>query len=132
MSEPLLQKIDCVRLYVDDLESGLLFYRDQLGLELIWRTESALGLRMPADTAEIVLHTEKMRPEIDLKVKSADDAAIQIERAGGKIVVPPFDIQIGRCAVIQDPWGNELVILDTTKGLLKTDSAGNIIGNEPV
>jgi predicted enzyme related to lactoylglutathione lyase len=115
MTEPLIQNVDCVRLYVADLESGLSFYRDQLGLELIWRTEQAIGLRMPNDITEIVLHTEKKRPEIDLKVKSADDAAAQIKEAGGNVVVTPFDIQIGRCVVVNDPWENELVMLDTTK-----------------
>lgn len=129
MSEALIRKVDCVRLYVADLASGLSFYCDQLGLELIWRTEQAVGLRLPDDVTEIVLHTEKMKPEIDLKVKSADDAAVQIEEAGGKVVVSPFDIQIGRCIVIDDPWGNELVLVDSTKGLLKTDSEGNVIGN---
>jgi predicted enzyme related to lactoylglutathione lyase len=84
---------------------------------------------MPDDVTEIVLHTEKMRPEIDLMVKNADEAAIQIKEAGGKVVVPPFDIQIGRCVVIKDPWENELVLLDSTKGLLKTDSEENVIGN---
>ena len=52
-----------------------------------------------------------------------------IEQAGGKVIVPPFDIQIGRCAVLEDPWGNPLVLLDTSKGLLKTDAAGNVTGN---
>jgi len=44
-------------------------------------------------------------------------------------VVPPFDIQIGRCAVVQDSWGNQLVLLDAGKGLLITDAEGNVIGN---
>ncbi|HQE91345.1 MAG TPA: VOC family protein [Anaerolineae bacterium] len=129
MTKPLIKNVDCVRLYVESLESGLSFYRDQLGLELIWRTKQAVGLRMPDDETEIVLHTEPQGPEIDLKVACADDAAIRIEEAGGKVVIPPFDIQIGRCVVVHDPWGNELVLLDTSKGLLKTDAEGNVIGN---
>lgn len=47
MTLPLLKKLDCVRLYVPDLEAGLSFYRDKLGLALIWRTEAAAGLAMP-------------------------------------------------------------------------------------
>ena len=43
----LLRKVDCVRVYVPDLEAGLSFYRDRLGHELIWRTGSAAGLRTP-------------------------------------------------------------------------------------
>ena len=127
---PLIQKIDCVRFFVPDLEAGLAFYRDRLAHELIWRTEEAVGLRLPGSDAEIVLHTEPTGPEIDMKVDSADGAAARFEEAGGTVVMPPFDIQIGRCAVVQDPWGNELVLLDSSKGLLTTDEEGNVIGNQ--
>ena len=127
--KPLIRKVDCLRLYVPDLEAGLTFYRDHLGHELIWRSATAAGLHMPDTDAELVIQTEEQQQEIDLLVDSADDAAEFIEQSGGKVIVPPFDIQIGRCAVVEDPWGNPLVILDTSKGLLATDSEGNIIGN---
>lgn len=125
----LLRKVDCVRLYVPDLESGLSFYRDRLGHALIWRTETAAGLRLPESEAELVIQTEDRRQEIDFLVDSADEAAKVIEQAGGKIIVLPFDIQIGRCVVVEDPWGNPLVLLDASKGFLKTDSDGNVTGN---
>jgi predicted enzyme related to lactoylglutathione lyase len=64
-----------------------------------------------------------------LLVDSADKAAKWVEQAGGKVIVPPFDIQIGRCVVLEDPWGNPLVLLDMSKGPLKTDSDGNVIGD---
>ena len=129
LPEPLVQKIDCVRLYVSDLDAGIAFYRNQLGHELLWRTEEQVGLRMPDTDAEIVLHTEQQEPEIDFKVQSADEAAVRFEEAGGKIVVPPFDIQIGRCTVVQDPWENQFILLDSSKGMLVTDDEGNVIGN---
>jgi lactoylglutathione lyase len=123
----LIRKVDCIRLYVPALEAGLSFYRDKLGHELIWRTETAAGLRLPESDAELVLQTEDQRQEVDLLVDSADEAAKIIEQAGGKVIVPPFDIQIGRCVVLEDPWGNPLVLLDISKGLLKTDADGNVI-----
>jgi len=129
LPEPLVQKVDCVRFCVSDLNAGLAFYRDQLGHQVIWRTEQQVGLRMPNTNAEIVLHTEQGEPEINLKVHSVDVAAVRFEAAGGKIVVPPFDIQIGRCVVVQDPWGNQFLLLDSSKGLLITDAEGNVIGN---
>lgn len=125
----LIRKVDCVRLYVPDLEEGLAFYRDQLGHELIWRTETAAGLRLPETETELVLQTEDQRQEVDFLVDSADESARFIEQAGGRVIVPPFDIQIGRCVVLEDPWGNPLVLLDTSKGLLKTDADGNVTGN---
>ena len=131
MVEPLFRKVDCIRLYVSDLEAGLSFYRDQLGHPLAWRTEQEAGLRIPGSESELVLQTERPGLEVDLTVQSADEAAARWQALGGKVIVPPFDIRIGRCVVVQDPWGNPLVLLDTSKGLLVTDEEGNVIGNEP-
>jgi predicted enzyme related to lactoylglutathione lyase len=124
----LIRKVDCIRLHVPDLEAGLSFYRDRLGHVLIWRTETAAGLRLPESEAELVLQTEDQRQEVNLLVDSADEAAKLVEQAGGKVIAPPFDISIGRCVVLEDPWGNPLVLLDSSKGLFKTDADGNVIG----
>lgn len=124
-----MQTVDCIRLYVADLEAGLAFYRDQLGHELIWRSDEAVGLRMLNTATEIVLHTQQQELEVDFKVESAEAAVRRFKEAGGKVILPPFDIQIGRCAVVEDPWGNKLVLLDATKGSLVTDAEGNVIGN---
>ena len=129
---PLIRKVDSLQLYVPDLDSGLSFYRDRLGHELIWRTEDAAGLSMPETDAELVLQTGRKEKETDLVVESADVAGAYFEASGGRILVPPFDIQVGRCVVVQDPWGNQLVLLDTSKGLLVTDDDGNVTGTEKV
>jgi adenosylhomocysteine nucleosidase len=126
---PLFRNVDCVRLYVPDLESGLSFYRDKLGHPLIWRTRQAAGLRMPDSNTEIVIQNEQEGQEIDITVHSADEAARCFADAGGTVVVAPFDIQIGRCTVVRDPWDNHLVLLDSSKGLLATDKDGNVIEN---
>ena len=129
MPDPLLRKVDCLRIPVPDIESGLAFYRDRLGHELLWRTESSAGLRMPDTDAEIVIQTERPEAEVNLLVQSAEKAAELIVEAGGRIVGGPFDIRIGRCAVVQDPWGKRLVVLDMSKGRLVTDAEGNVVGN---
>jgi predicted enzyme related to lactoylglutathione lyase len=129
--EPLIRKVDCVQIQVPDLDAGLAFYRDQLGHQLVWRTERAAGLALPDTDAEIVLQLERPGIEINLMVASVDAAVERIVAAGGAMVVPPFDIQIGRCVVVQDPWGAQLILLDTSKGLLVTDADGNVVGNRP-
>jgi hypothetical protein len=96
---------------------------------LIWRTETAAGLRLPESDTELVIRLDDQRQEVDFLADSADEAAKLVEQAGGKVIVPPFDIQIGRCVVMEDPWGNPLVLLDTSKGLLQTDADGHVIGN---
>jgi lactoylglutathione lyase len=132
LRKPLLQKVDCVQLPVPDLDAAIAFYRDRLGHELIWRSATQAGLRLPQSEGEIVLQTERPNAEVDWKVDSADQAAADFVRAGGTVAEPPFDIPIGRCAAVCDPWGNRLVLLDFSKGTYRTDSEGNIIGlNKP-
>jgi predicted enzyme related to lactoylglutathione lyase len=128
--EPLFRKIDSLQIPVPDLEAGLEFYRDRLGHTLIWRTAIAAGLRLPESDAELVLQTERPESEVDLLVHSADSAALVIVAAGGRVAVGPFDIQIGRCTVVEDPWGNPLVLLDMSKGALKTDEQGNVLTDQ--
>lgn len=127
--KPLIRNLDCVQVWVSDLEAGLAFYRDQLGHQLIWRTETAVGLRLPETDTEWVLQTERDKPEVDLLVDSVENAVQRIEAAGGRVLVLPFDVPIGRCVVVEDPWANRLVLLDTSKGLLATDENGNVVGN---
>ena len=129
--EPLVLAVDCVQIPVDDLDKALAFYRDELGHELVWRTETAAGLRIPDSEAEIVIQTERPEMEANLLVASVSDAAKRFEAAGGTVEAGPFDIQIGRCVVVRDPWGNRLVLLDMTKGRLTADQTGNVTGNEP-
>ncbi|MFN8467624.1 MAG: VOC family protein [Caldilineaceae bacterium] len=129
LPEPLIRKVDAIQIHVPDLESGLRFYRDQLGHEIVWRTSRAIGLRLPESDAELVIQTEREGVEPNLLVDSVDEAIERIVVAGGSVLVAPFEIQIGRCAVVSDPWGTPLVLLDASKGLLITDAEGNVIGN---
>ena len=123
----MFRKIDCLQIPVPDLDAGLAFYRDRLGHELLWRTATAASLRLPESDAEIVVQTERPDLEANLTVASTDDAVGRISQAGGRVVVPPFDIPIGRCAVVEDPRGNRLVLLDLSNGMLVTDANGRVL-----
>lgn len=102
----MFRKVDCVRIHVPDLESALKFYRDKLGLELVWRRDQLeAGLRLSETETELVLVKEKLEGnEVDILVNSADSVAEDFVRLGGNVVAGPFDIPIGRCAVVRDPW----------------------------
>jgi predicted enzyme related to lactoylglutathione lyase len=131
IAEAVLRKVDCVMLRVSDLDAALAFYGDGLGHRLIWRTAEAAGLAMAASEAELVLHTEH-GPEVDLLVDDVPAAVARFVGAGGRVVADTFEIAIGRCAVVLDPFGNTLVLLDQSKGKLVTDEAGNVVGVEKV
>ena len=127
MADALFRNVDCIMLPVDDLEAALEFYKDKLGHKLVWRNDTAAGLAFGDGVTELVLHQSDSQNETDIKVESAVDASERFQAAGGVIVAGPFDIQIGKCVVVRDPWGNQLVLLDSSKGLLKTNEDGWVI-----
>jgi len=124
----LFTHVDCIELYVTDLDDGMEYYCDHLGLKLLWRSKTSVGLGMENGETEVVLQTDRNRMNVDFKVESVVDSVDKIIRAGGKIIDGPFDIPIGKCAVTQDKWGNRYVILDMTNGRYVTDESGNVVG----
>jgi predicted enzyme related to lactoylglutathione lyase len=129
MKRPLFRKLDNLLLRVSDLDAAIAFYRDGLGHALLWRDKDAAGFALPDTDAELVVHL-RIGPETDILVENADDAFAAFLNAGGEVIVPPFDIRIGRCARVRDPFGNVLVILDQSKGKLTTSPDGYVTGVE--
>jgi predicted enzyme related to lactoylglutathione lyase len=128
-TSPLFHKIDAVTVAVPDLESGLHFYRDCLGHQLVWRNDDIgqVGLMMPGSDTEIVLATgQEYAP--NWLVTSVDEATRLVASAGGRVLTGPFDIPVGRAAVVADPFGNVLVMVDLSKGRYLTDSTGRVTG----
>ena len=74
---------------------------------------------------EIVL-TTRQRYEPDWLVASANEAAAAVQAAGGRVVTEAFDIPVGRLAIVADPFGNALVLLDLSNGHYVTDAEGNV------
>ena len=127
MGKALFENVDCVSFYVDDLDDGIKFYSDSLGLKLLWRVEDSCGLGMQKGITEVVL-VNRHNPMVDFKVDSVEEALPQFLAAGGRLIYGPFDINIGKCAVVSDMWENEYCILDMTKGTYDTDADGNVMG----
>ena len=130
MKKPLFRKLDNHLLRVTDLEAAISFYRDGLGHSLVWRDHEAAGFALPETDAELVVHL-RIGPETDILVENVDSAFALFLSAGGEAVEPPFDISIGRCARVRDPFGNVIVILDQSKGRLVTSADGFVTGVAP-
>lgn len=123
----LFEDVDCVHLRVSDLEEGLAFYRDGLGMKLLWRTDVACGLGTEKGSTEIVLSTEDL-VMVDMRVGEVEKVLEKFVEAGGEVEEGPFDIDIGKCAVVSDPWNNKYCLLDATKGTYDTSDDGNVMG----
>ncbi|MFG6194346.1 VOC family protein [Nonomuraea sp. JJY05] len=128
-ASPAIRKVDAVMVPVPDLDSGLGFYRDRLGHELLWRNDELgqAGLGLPDTDTEIVL-TTRLGLVPTWLVASVDDATAQVVEAGGRMVAEPVDVPVGRLAVVADPFGNDLVLIDLSKGTYVTDKSGAVTG----
>lgn len=127
MGMPLFNKVDAVLVKVPSIEEGLAFYCEKLGHELRWRKDDQAAVKL--GDCELVMSTT-LDPETDILVDSVQDAVKVIQEAGGKIIVQPEDIRVGKMAVIQDPFGNTLTLVDLSKGIYQTDEKGQITGVE--
>jgi catechol 2,3-dioxygenase-like lactoylglutathione lyase family enzyme len=127
MTEPVLRKVDAVTVPVPDLERGLAYYRDRLGHPLLWRNDAIgqAGLGMPDSDTEIVLTTGL--PYAPTWLVDDVDAAVAFFDV---VVTPAFDVPVGRCAVVEDAFGNRLVLLDLSTGRYVTDHNGSVTGVE--
>jgi len=121
---PMLRKIDCIMMQVADLAAAVEYYQRVFGLRVFWQRERSVGLTMPETDAEIVLHIESDIPGPVEPYYLVDDvvaAAAFYTSQGCSVLVEPFDIEIGTCAVLQDPFGVRLCILDMSKGPLAAE-----------
>ncbi len=115
----MLKKIDCVMIRVADLEAAAAYYAGVFGLKPLWRDATSVGLGFPETDAEIVLHTKTDIPAAVEVYYLVDDVAAAVPRLAARgcaVLVGPFDIPIGQGAIIQDPFGTRLCILDMTRG----------------
>ena len=115
----MLRKIECVMIRVADVKAAAAYYANAFGLRPQWTDDNAIGLVFAESDAEIVLHGDHNIPsevEVHYLVDEVVAAVAHYAAEGCHILVAPCDITIGKCAVIRDPFGIRLCILDLTKG----------------
>lgn len=115
----MLKRIDCVLIKVRDLQVAAERYSRALGLKELWRDGQQLGLGMSETDTEIVIHTDDSIPtkiDVNYLVDDVLAAVGQLTEEGFEILRSPFDIAIGKCAVVQDTEGVVWSLLDMTKG----------------
>ena len=125
--------VDAVTVPVPDLDQGLAFYRDRLGHELLWRNDELgqAGLRLPDSETEIVL-SQNLPYAPNWLVNSVPDAIDYVVAAGGVVVVETHAIPVGRLAVVADPFGNSLILLDLSNGRYTVNATGRVTGVEAI
>jgi lactoylglutathione lyase len=120
----MLKKIDCVMIRVDDVAAAEKFYSEVFGLKALWRETGSVGMALPETNAEIVLHNNAAIPhkvEVHYLVDNVIASVKYYAENGCRVLAPPFDVLIGKCAVIRDPFDTTICLLDLTSGRRPSD-----------
>ncbi len=119
MSNPKLEKIDCIMYCVANLEEASKFYEEVLGLKRAWydQKEEMMGFSLPNTESEIVLHkdTTLPNPDISFQVENVTLFCDYYLNRGYKVELEPIEVRCGKYAVLLDPDGNKIPIIDLTK-----------------
>jgi lactoylglutathione lyase len=114
-----LKKIDAVLLRVKDLERSAAFYVDIMGLKRGWTDieHKMIGLLFPGNDTELVLHCDESLsdPNVSYQVDDVMEFVKEYRSQGYTVLVEPFDIRCGKCAILQDPDGHSVEIIDISK-----------------
>ena len=114
-----LLKIDSIMFPVSNLEESAKFYQNILGLRQVWTDEeqSMIGFSFQQSDSEIVIHSDPNLPNpfFSFLVRNVEEFCDEYKRKGFRIVKEPFEVRCGKFAVLADPDGNELPIIDLTK-----------------
>jgi predicted enzyme related to lactoylglutathione lyase len=122
---PVLKKINAILVKVPSIQEGLDFYREQLGMQTLWKTEDMASVRL--GDGQLVVSTT-LDPETNILVESVEHAVEAFKRAGGELVGGIEDIPVGTLAVVTDAFGNQLTLVDFSKGFYTTDETGTVNG----
>jgi catechol 2,3-dioxygenase-like lactoylglutathione lyase family enzyme len=117
--DAVLRKIDCVMVKVENLAAARRFYERVLGLTHLWSNTHSIALGMRDSDAEIVLHDDPEIPRecnVHYLVGDVKEAAAKLSSAGCSVMVAPFEVRVGMCAVLRDPFENLLNLIDMSKG----------------
>lgn len=113
-----LLKVDSVMYRVGDLAKAAAFYEDALGLKRAWEDEERrmIGFRLAQSDAEIVLHNNPDIPEFDYSylVENVEHFVREFKGMGYGVAQEPMAVRSGRYAVLFDPDGNKIPIIDLT------------------
>jgi hypothetical protein len=111
-----------VYLYVGSSDVGrdLGFYRDELGGELVWRSEG-FGAEVAAvrlGDGPVVLLADHRHAPSTLPIWAVEDLDGELGRlreAGWSECVRRVEVPDGPCAILVDPSGNELALLERVR-----------------
>ena len=112
-------ELHAVYLPAREMNSALQFYRDQVGLEEVWREgDLAIAFQLPQTDVQLIIgQITENGPAVagPVFVIPSVDELYATESGTLEFAGMPVDISPGRLGVAKDPSGNNLYFIDFSK-----------------
>jgi len=116
---PGLRKIDSVMVRVTDLDASARFYEEVMGLKRAWtdNAKQMVGFLFPGNDSELVIYTGPKldSPSYSFSVEDVVEFCERFREQGYTVLMEPFEVRCGMYAVLADPDGNRINIIDLKK-----------------
>jgi catechol 2,3-dioxygenase-like lactoylglutathione lyase family enzyme len=111
-----VQGLNMIKHHVGDWPAAIAFYRDALGLRLVYEQPGTwASLELP-DGGRIGLVGEhegvRRTPHVLLRVEALGAMVAELKAAGAEIVEPALETAYGKVAVVRDPSGNMIELVE--------------------
>jgi predicted enzyme related to lactoylglutathione lyase len=104
---------------VKDLEKSAKFYEEVIGLKRRWTDteKQMIGFTFKESDSELVLHTDPSIPNYDFSflVDNVEQFCNEFKKQGYKVKLEIIHVRCGKYAILLDPNGNIIPIIDLTK-----------------
>jgi lactoylglutathione lyase len=116
-------KLGLVMMVVKDMERSVAFYRDVVGLKILFKQDN--WSQFEAGNIIVGLHPEgeqvKVSPttgmSLGIYVDDIMRATSELKRRGGRLAIEPRTEPFGRWALLHDPDGYNIQIIEMARGL---------------
>ena len=113
-----LLKVDNIMYRVKDLAEGEQFYAEVLGLKKVWedKERKMIGFQLEQSDAEIVIHNDPNIPDFTFSylVENVEEFIKEKQGQGLQLTFGPINVRTGKYALLEDPDGNQIPIIDLT------------------
>lgn len=114
-----LVKVDSIMFRVKDLEQAAEFYNSVLGLKRVWTDvdRGMIGFILAGSVSEIVIHDDSSipNPSFSFLVEDVEVFCDEYREKGYAVLTEPFEVRSGHFAILADPDGNEIPIIDLSR-----------------
>ncbi|TDD68770.1 hypothetical protein E1262_15035 [Jiangella aurantiaca] len=93
----------------------------------VLRAVDAVVVRVPDVDAGLAFYRDELGHELLWRHDAIGQAGLRLPGGESELLLAT-DVPVGRVGIVEDPFGNALVLIDLSRGRYRTDVDGRVVG----